>query len=438
MRTWIAVLLLCAASTAHGEGTKSLATVTVERIPIDQAKEEFSLQNVPTPSKTDAANTAKITIVGGRMDGNSGGTACLNDGAWPADQDQPGSNFFFRAGSSGGRLLFQLPESVAITQINTYSWHADVRAPQVYKVYGDRGGADVVVPRRNQDPVDVAWQLVAVVDTRVKDGDPGGQCAASISSPHGLGTHSRLLFDIAKTDEESPFGLTFFSEIDIHDGKEHPPTPAPEKVIDEVPVGDRYTLVFDTTETPQLKPWVDSKLKPICVEWYPKIIDMLPSEGFEPAKRVTIQFDRDMDGVAFAAGSAIHCGARWFEDNLEGEAAGAVVHELAHVVQRYGRNRGSRNNPGWLVEGIADYVRWFVYEPKVLRAPPDPEKAKYTDSYHTTASFLDFLVKAGHADVVKSLNAAMRDGTYSPAVWERAAGGTVDELWEQYIKSLTK
>jgi hypothetical protein len=247
-----------------------------------------------------------------------------------------------------------------------------------------------------------------------------------------------LLFDIAKTDEASPFGLTFFSEIDIHDGTEHPSTPAPEKVVDEVPVGDRYTLVFDTTETPQLKPWVDSKLKPICVEWYPKIIDMLPSEGFEPAKRVTIQFDRDMDGVAFAAGSAIHCGARWFEDNLDREAAGAVVHELAHVVQRYGRNRGSRNNPGWLVEGIADYVRWFVYEPQVLRAPPDPEKAKYTDSYHTTASFLDYLVKAGHTDVVKSLNTAMREGTYSPAVWERVAGATVDELWEQYMKSLTK
>jgi hypothetical protein len=145
-----------------------------------------------------------------------------------------------------------------------------------------------------------------------------------------------------------------------------------------------------------------------------------------------------MEGVAYAQGSVIHCGRRWFEGNLDGEAAGAVVHELAHVVQRYGRAKGSENNPGWLVEGIADYVRWFVYEPKVLRSPPDPKTAKYTDSYHTTASFLNYLVHAGHADLVKELNTAMREGNYSPAVWERAAGGTVDELWGQYMKSLTK
>ena len=36
-----------------------------------------------------------------------------------------------------------------------------------------------------------------------------------------------------------------------------------------------------------------------------------------------------------------------------------MIHETCHVVQRY-RGRG---NPGWLVEGVADYVRFFVYEP---------------------------------------------------------------------------
>ncbi len=37
-----------------------------------------------------------------------------------------------------------------------------------------------------------------------------------------------------------------------------------------------------------------------------------------------------------------------------------MVHETVHCVQRY-RGRG---NPGWLVEGVADYVRFFKYEPK--------------------------------------------------------------------------
>ena len=38
---------------------------------------------------------------------------------------------------------------------------------------------------------------------------------------------------------------------------------------------------------------------------------------------------------------------------------GAMVHETVHCVQLY-RGRG---NPGWLVEGVADYVRFFKYEP---------------------------------------------------------------------------
>src|SRR5688572_30968667 len=38
----------------------------------------------------------------------------------------------------------------------------------------------------------------------------------------------------------------------------------------------------------------------------------------------------------------------------------------SHVVQQYGGSRragGNRNPPG-LVEGLADYIRWELYEPK--------------------------------------------------------------------------
>ena len=72
--------------------------------------------------------------------------------------------------------------------------------------------------------------------------------------------------------------------------------------------------------------------------------------------------------MAATGGTRVTCAAEWFRRNLEGEAKGAVVHELVHVVQQYGRAR--RNNPdatrppGWLVEGIPDYIRWFLYEPQ--------------------------------------------------------------------------
>ena len=36
-----------------------------------------------------------------------------------------------------------------------------------------------------------------------------------------------------------------------------------------------------------------------------------------------------------------------------------MVHETVHCVQQY----RTRNNAHWLVEGIADYIRFFKYEP---------------------------------------------------------------------------
>jgi hypothetical protein len=145
-----------------------------------------------------------------------------------------------------------------------------------------------------------------------------------------------------------------------------------------------------------------------------------------------------MDGVAHCSGTHVHCAARWFRQNLDGEAAGAVVHEMVHVVQQFGRSRGGGQTPGWLVEGLADYVRWFLYEPETERPRPDPATARYTDSYRTTGAFLAWIVEKQGADVVKGLNAALRDGTYTPADWERLAGGTVDDLWAEYVKTLEK
>jgi hypothetical protein len=51
---------------------------------------------------------------------------------------------------------------------------------------------------------------------------------------------------------------------------------------------------------------------------------------------------------------------------------GMVIHELVHVVQGY---PNSRHKAGWLVEGIADYIRWWRYEPEAPRPRIDPAKS---------------------------------------------------------------
>ncbi len=205
----------------------------------------------------------------------------------------------------------------------------------------------------------------------------------------------------------------------------------------EVKTG-KYEIVFDTSETPELRPWVDAALRPVCQKWYPRIVAMLPSEGYTAPRRFTVTFRKEMKGVAYTTGTRIVCAADWFGKNLKGEAAGAVVHEMVHVVQQYRQVKGGNRNPGWLVEGMADYIRWFKYEPPSLRPRPNPERAKYTDSYRTTAAFLDYVTENCDKDLVKKLNAAMREGKYAPELWKTYTGKTVDELWADYVKTLKK
>jgi hypothetical protein len=104
------------------------------------------------------------------------------------------------------------------------------------------------------------------------------------------------------------------------------------------------------------------------------------------------------------------------------------------VVQQY----KTRGNPGWLVEGIADYMRWFHFEPPAHRPKlPNPAEAQYTDSYQTTAGFLEHVVKNHDHELVVKLNAAMREGRYNRDLWKEYTGMTAQELWQEYVQSLT-
>jgi hypothetical protein len=143
-----------------------------------------------------------------------------------------------------------------------------------------------------------------------------------------------------------------------------------------------------------------------------------------------------MRGVAYTSRGGVFCAADWFKRNLQGEAKGAVVHELVHVVQRYRTLRGGPRNPGWMVEGLADYIRWFLYEPADKRPRVNPARANYTDSYRTTAAFLNYVVDKHDKDVIVKFNTAMREGKYAPQLWADYTGKTVDELWAEYVKTL--
>ncbi len=431
-------------SICHGE-----IQVVTERIGGSAASTAFAFKNVPAPAKGDAAEKAKLTLVDGQRDGNGGELSALNNGRLPREEDQPTENFFLRAGTDGGRIQIDLGSSIAIQQVNTYSWHGGSRGPQVYKLYGSDGGAAgfKAGPKRDADPESCGWRLIAKVDTRPKDGSGGGQHGASIADSAGtIGSYRYLLFDIARTESDDAFGNTFFSEIDVID----PRSPAIAATSEETkPItktftadAGKYHFIMDTTAAPDLTEWADKELRPVVQEWYPKLVALLPSEDFKARTNVTIRFRNDMGGTpASAGGGFINCNAGWFRKELKREALGSVVHEMVHVVQNYGRVRRDDPNatrmPGWLVEGIPDYIRWYLYEPQTKGAEitaRNLSRAKYDGSYRISGNFLNWVATKYDTNIVVKLNAAGRAAKYREELWKEVTGKTVQELGDEWKK----
>jgi hypothetical protein len=431
-------LLLCTALVVQGQ-----VKPVVERNQGDQATPAFKFRAVPSPSKTDAAQSAKFEIVDGDKDENGGDLDKLHDGAVPTEEDQPEENFFFAQNSDGGRILIDLGKAIEVRQVNTYSWHPNTRGPQVYTLYGADGagiGFDAH-PKRPADPAKAGWKLIANVDTRAKDGEPGGQYGVSIADPIGpIGRYRYLLLDIHQTESDDTFGNTFYSEIDVVTKGGEPAAPAAEGK-QTLNFDGKYHVTIDYSQMPELGGWVKNKLAPVVEAWYPKIIAMLPSAGYEAPTQFSITFQNPGRGVAYTAGTRIVCASAWFSKELDKQAVGAILHEMVHVVQQYGiarRQNRQAQIPGWLVEGIPDYIRWFLYEPQSHGADHirNPDDAKYDAAYRTSANFLDFVTRKYDKTLVPKLNAALRSGKYNEDFWKADTGKPVTELADEWKAAL--
>lgn len=188
-----------------------------------QATRAFRFEHVAPPAKDDAAAHATLTLIAGTLDRGSAELTALTDGATPMMEDEPGANVFFKPDSSGGRIRLDLGSVIDVAAVNTYSWHPDSRAPQVYYLYASDGAAPGFnpAPAIKTDPTTCGWKRIAFVDTRPQDtrpteGDAGGQYAVSITDTDGpLGRYRYLLFDVFETESEDVWGNTFYSEIDV-------------------------------------------------------------------------------------------------------------------------------------------------------------------------------------------------------------------------------
>ena len=101
---------------------------------------------------------------------------------------------------------------------------------------------------QSPDATNSDWQLLAEVDTR-SAGHSAATTAVAIKpadTQATLGKHRYLLLVIEKGEPDDPFGNTFYSEIDLDDGREHAPPPLPE--------GRSVLVIDDRTKSNSIPP----------------------------------------------------------------------------------------------------------------------------------------------------------------------------------------
>ena len=157
----------------------------------------------------------------------------------------------------------------------------------------------------------------------------------------------------------------------------------------------------------------------------------LELKGYNPdaLKKVAMIIDPDYKGVAATAGGVIRVSPDWMEKNPED--LDVVTHEAMHIVQAYPRGSG----PGWITEGIADFVRYKlgINNKAAHWALPNYDNSqKYSNAYRVTARFFVWLSKHYDQAFVSKLDAVMRADAYTPEFWKQQTGKTVDELWANY------
>ena len=154
---------------------------------------------------------------------------------------------------------------------------------------------------------------------------------------------------------------------------------------------------------------------------------MFPSEGWTAPEKVSFRYREGLPHPAHTVKDEVTTLRSWYTDN-PGDV-GCAVHELFHVVQG-----GYRRAPGWLTEGIADYVRWYLFEPGSHGCDMDVKSGscRYNGSYRVSANFLNF-VETRYPGTVRELNALCRQGKYDEkAYWLRRTGRSVLELEDEW------
>ena len=205
-------------------------------------------------------------------------------------------------------------------------------------------------------------------------------------------------------------------------------------------------IAVDTTAYPEGKEW-GREARMLAEKWFPIVTTLLATDGRDPLTgkmkggayrppTVISLIIKPLEGApAYASGAAITIQAGWIKAHPDD--LGMVVHELTHVIQAY---PDSDKKPGWLVEGIADYIRWWRYEPELHagrgRTKIEPGKSNYTDGYRTTAVWLAWASRKYNMALIPCLDLALRNGEDPMPEFTRVTGKEAPTLWAEFVEEV--
>lgn len=184
----------------------------------------------------------------------------------------------------------------------------------------------------------------------------------------------------------------------------------------------------DISRAPDMADW--SKRAEAQIEaFWPKAESILYSKGFVPPNAVYVVYRSDTPiPIAMTGGGVMTVNPTWCRAHPTD--TGLTVHEMVHVVQ-------SGGSPVWLVEAIADYVRWVRFEPEHLELPVDPASGPHVP-YRPGGAFLAYCANHYDPQLVTELEDASRFNHYSDALFERYCGKPIDALWAEFVADYRK
>ena len=170
---------------------------------------------------------------------------------------------------------------------------------------------------------------------------------------------------------------------------------------------------------------------------YPKYDKYLESEGHIPSGAIELRA-QSTGPIGWNSSTTIGFNVNYIKPGAAGEKDwGMIAHELVHFVQSYPGGPGT-GVPGWITEGIGDYVRHAFFEPEKEMRPVNPDRANYTNAYQVSAGFLMWLAEYYDIEIVPKLNVLGRQRTYSDEVFVEYTGKNLDALWAEYVEKILK